>query len=460
MKKSSKKIYSIFIILSLTFGIIFSILIPLYQVPDEETHLNLLYSYLGNDIDFSESVNDFGDTERIITNYNEKVNLDNYLNFNEKLNILDKINKIDIHIIRYFPQTIGILISELFNLPVLISVTISEFFSVIFYTIICLITLKLMPVKKQTMMMIMLLPLCIQQMGSFSYDVVLISFSFLLISYIFYLKYDKKEINIKDLIKLFSILLIIALVKIPYVLLGLLVFILPKNKINLISKINKLYEKNKKIKLVITLIIVISIINIITFKYLLKISYIKALLAFIINPFDGIQLIIRTFKVNQLYYPMSIVGYFGWLDTPVSIWFLNFVVFCLLTVSILSKDTNKDNNTKNNLKIKERIYVLCLGIILSFIIVISLYSWTLLYLGIDNSNLSIIDYSKYFTYIRTVLGVQGRYFIPIIPLFLIPLDINIKIKKKKIILTLIQIIYYIILFIYMLLIILERYWIT
>ena len=54
MQKSSKKIYSIFIILSLTFGIIFSILIPLYQVPDEETHLNLLYSYLGNDIDFSE----------------------------------------------------------------------------------------------------------------------------------------------------------------------------------------------------------------------------------------------------------------------------------------------------------------------------------------------------------------------------------------------------------------------
>jgi len=451
-----KNIYKIFIVLSLMLGMIFSILIPLYQVPDEVTHLNLLYSNLGNDIYFTDYTNNYGDTTRIIGNYDEKINLDEYFSFDEKLNIIDKIKKIDIHVISYFPQTIGIIVSELFNLPILVAVTISEFFAVIFYTFICLIALRLIPIKKELMMMIMLLPMCIQQMGSFSYDMILICFSFLFISYIFYLKYKKKSIDIKDLGILVGILSVIALVKIPYVLLGLLIFILPTKKIILLDKIKKIYSKNKKIKLAFTLICVAIIVGFVLIKFLLKIDYVKVLFAFILNPIEGIKLIIRTLMKNYLYYPMSIVGYFGWLDTPVSILFLIFIIIFLLIVNLLSKD---NNSKKYNLKLKERIYILSLGIFLSLIIIISLYNWTLGYLGVDNSNLSIYHYSYYMDLLNSILGVQGRYFIPVIPLFFIPFDLNLNgIKNRKIILIILQIIYYIILFTYMLIVVLKRYW--
>lgn len=103
MKMEKKKIYIIFIYLSLFLGFIFSILIPLYQVPDEETHINNLYSYLGYNIEFNEENNEYGDTIRIIRDYDEKVDLENYVDLNKKLNIINNIKKIDIHIIRYLP---------------------------------------------------------------------------------------------------------------------------------------------------------------------------------------------------------------------------------------------------------------------------------------------------------------------------------------------------------------------
>lgn len=456
MKNSNKKIYKIFIVLSLFLGSFFSALIPLYQVPDEETHINQLYSFLGSKVDFSEQTNNYGDTTRIITNYNEKVDLNEYINFDKKINILNKINYVDIHIVRYFPQTIGLLISEILNLPIIVSITISEIFAVIFYTLICLIALKKMPIKKELMMMIMLLPIGIQQIGSFSYDMMLMCFSFIFIANIFDLKYKKENINAKDLLLLLGIILIIALIKIPYIILGLLVFILPKNKINLLNKIKEFYNKNKKLKITISIIIFL-IILILALPFIIKINYVKVLLSFVINPIGGIKLIIRTLMEYLDFYAISIVGYFGWHDTPVSILFGFFVIIILLITNLLSKD----NNEENKLILKERIFLFCLGVFLSLIIIISLFDWTLGYLEINNVNLSIKDYSKYISSIDAILGVQGRYFIPIMPLLLIPIDLNIKkIKHKKLILTIIQVIYYSIMIIYMFLIILKRYWIV
>ena len=252
--KKENIIYKNFAILSLFFGIIFSILIPLYQVPDEETHINEIYKFLGENIEFSEETNGFGDTERIIRNYNEKVNIKEYIDLDNKINIIDQVTKVDIHLIRYLPQTIGILTSELLELPIIFSVTLSEILAVIFYTFIGTLTLKLMPIKKEIMMMIMLLPICIQQTGSFSYDMMLNSMSFLFIAYIFNLKMVKHRVNNQDLIKMLLILTTIALIKIPYILLGLLIFIIPLNKISLINNIKKYINTKQKIFITISIL--------------------------------------------------------------------------------------------------------------------------------------------------------------------------------------------------------------
>jgi len=451
-KIKENKIYKYFTILSLFLGIVFSILIPLYQVPDEETHINEIYKFLGEEIDFGEETKDFGDTERIIKNYDEKVDIDKYFVFKTRIDVIDKVEKIDIHLIRYLPQTVGILISELLELPIIFSVTLSEILAVIFYTLICVLALKLMPIKKEVLMMIMLLPICIQQVGSFSYDMMLNSLSFLFIAYIFNLKLVKQKVNNKDLIKLLLLLLSITLIKIPYILLGLLIFIIPLKQITLINNIKKVI--NTRIKKIIT-IIILSILSVIGILFLSKISYAKVLISFIINPIDSLTLLSRTLVEHFGFYIMSIMGYFGWHDTPVSILFGVFIILSILIVNLLSKEKYNDKQLSK----KDNIYIFVLGIFSCIIIIISLFEWTINYNGIDTSNFTLSDFSYYVKNTYDILGVQGRYFVPILPLLIIPINLKIKKENKKQILKIIQIIYYLVLFVYMFIIIINRYWI-
>jgi len=445
------RIYKYFTILSLFLGIIFSVLIPLYQVPDEEVHINEIYKFLGEDIDFSEETNEFGDTERIIKNYDEKVDIEDYIVLDNKINIIDKIEKIDIHLIRYLPQTIGILISELFELPIICSVTLSELLAVIFYTIFGALTLKLMPIKKEVMMMIMLLPICIQQTGSFSYDMMLNSLSFLFIAYIFNLKLIKQKVDNKDLIKILLLLISITLIKVPYILLGLLIFIIPLKQIEIINSVKKIV--NTKIKRIIATMFILILIVVGLF-IISNISYVKVLIAFILNPIDSIKLLFRTLIEHLGFYVISIMGYFGWHDTPVSILFGIFVILSMLIINFLSKE--KYNN--NKLSRKDNMYVFGLGLFSCVITIISLFEWTLNYNGINTSDFVLSDFSYYIKNTYDILGVQGRYFIPLLPLLIIPINLKIETKNKKEILIITQIIYYLILFIYMLIIIINRYW--
>ena len=445
MKK--KKIYLIFIILSLVFGIMFSILIPLYQVPDEETHINSIYSFLGEEKNFLSETEYYGDTSRITNNYQEKVNLEKYFDFSKKINVLEEVKFVDFHIVRYLPQTIGIIISEIFNFPIVVSITLSEILAVLFYTTICLIALKKMPIKKEILMMIMLLPMSVQQMGSFSYDMILNAFSFLFIAYILHLKLEKEKIKNIDLIKLIMMIGIIAIVKIPYILLGLLIFTLPREKIFFLSKFKK-----KKINWLLFMLITL-LFGIVFYKYLITISYVKVILAFVLNPVGGVKLILRTILHSIKFYITTLLGNFGWFDVPVFNGFYVFIIFSILFVSLLS---NYDKKIFNQ---KEKLFILIFAIIFFFIIMISMFDWTLYYNGINTSNFTILDYTNYISSLKYILGVQGRYLIPIVPLLLILINFDINIKNKSKILMLYQYLYYVVIFVYMFIVILNRYWI-
>lgn len=453
--ENSKKIYIMFIMLSLIFGITFSILIPLYQVPDEETHLNYIYSYLENDdSDFIEETDYYGDTSRIVKNYEEKVNKSNYFDLSKKINIIDKIDHFDIHIIRYLPQTIGLLISELFNFPIIIAITFAEVLAVIFYTFTCLKALKLMPIKKEFFMAIMLLPIAVQQMGSFSYDMMLNCFSFLFIAYVLKLKFDDKKINNKNIIIIILLLALISFIKIPYIFLGGLLFLIPLNKYDCYDKIKSLIKRRKK-TCIFALSLVLILLGFIFYKYLFNLNYVKVIIAFIINPINGVILIAKTIINHIFFYAISTVGYFGWHDTPVSILFAFFIVISFIIINILSS-TKVTNNAISN---KEKLFLLIYTLLFFIVIIISMFDWTLYYLGTDTSNFSILNYSNQISNLNEILGVQGRYFIPIIPLLIILFlhDFKIKNNDKKILIY--QVFYYCVIYVYMFIIILKRYWI-
>lgn len=456
MQKKRNKLYLIFTLLSLILGIIFSIIIPLFQIPDEETHFNYIYSYFDDDINFCEKINNYGDTERIIYNSDEKVNVDKYFDLSKKIDVIDKIEYVDYHFIKHFPQTIGLLVSELFHFPIIIAITFSEVLAVIFYTVICLFALKLMPIKKESMMFIMLLPMAVQQMGSFSYDVLVNSMMFLFISYILYLKYEKKDVTIKEIVKLLLILCVIAIIKIPYIVIGFLILLIPRRKLSFNKKINKFFKivKNNKVYLFVIGIFILLLL-LFLFKYLLRCFYFKVLLAFILRPFDGIKLIIRSIISHGKFYLAGLLGYFGWLEVTYPIPMYLFIIISAIIISILNN--NDDYNNKKISKI-DKVFLLGLFIFISLILIISMYDYTLLYNKLDTTYFTINDYINYFSKTSAIVGVQGRYFIPIMPLLLIPFDLSIKMKNSERILVIYQICYYVITFGYTILLLFNRYW--
>ncbi len=454
IKINDDKLPKIFFIMSLVIGIIFSILFPLYQVPDELAHINMMYSELGMDVDFYEETNYFGDTARIISNYDEKVKFSSYFDFDKKLIISDNYSIPKITIIRHFPQAIGMIISEALSLPIVVSITVGEICAVLFYSVMGSLTLKRMPIKKEVMMMIMLLPICIQQMASFSYDAVLLPICFYFIAYILYSKFSKEIISFKDLLIILLLLSIIAIIKIPYVLLGLLIFIVPLKKISIYD----LIIKNKKKIIVIGALILVLLIP--AFVVILnKISYGRILLAAIIYIKDSLWLILRTLWQYKFGYLKELTGDFGWFDTPTAIWYTIFIFLSILFISVINYD--KDENVASSpFTKKDVIYIYSIGIVMVMIIMLSMLEWTLHINNLGSiSGISIKEFKDIFINLPLIEGIQGRYFIPIIPLFLIPIyNKKITIKLKKLNISIFLVIYYLVLVIYMMIVILYRYW--
>lgn len=241
-----------FVLLASLFGIIYSFTIIPWQTPDEWAHLKMIGEGFNNASLAEVLKDDMPFNEHFIKNNNEA-----HISIYELISVMTKKpsymlsdcipNGISYEFIRHFPAAIGIILGILLRLPTYWVMQLGELFSLLFYVIICNYALRLTPVKKHLFEVVMLLPMCIQQMGSINYDSVLLPLSFFFVAYILYLKYQKNKITIKDITFLSVILIIITITKLPYGLMGLMILILPWVKIVFPERLKKWAEMNKKI---------------------------------------------------------------------------------------------------------------------------------------------------------------------------------------------------------------------
>lgn len=214
-----------FIVLASLFGLIYSFTITRWQIPDERTHLrmigegfnNMMYAGIGESTNYS-----IGE-------------------------LLPKgISK---EFFRHFPAAIGILCGILLKLSPYWIIQLGELMSLAFYIIVCNRALQMTPIKKPLFEIVMLLPMCIQQASSINYDSVLLPLSFFYVAYILNLKYEKDKIVVKDFIMLCVILIFFAVIKLPYALMGLLIFLLPWEKIEFQGRMKKIKGIDKSIRI-------------------------------------------------------------------------------------------------------------------------------------------------------------------------------------------------------------------
>lgn len=450
-----EKIIAIFIFV---LGMFMSILVPTGQTPDEYSHLNMIGNSVGvkklapnlmKSIDI--------ETGNIAYHYDKKVNMKEQINSLRQKKMYTRKDmlprKISVTILKHFPATMGIYIGILLGLPAYWVLQLGEVVALIFYTYVCYKSLKIIPVKKTMLACFMLFPMALQQAASLNYDAVLIPLCYLFISYILYLKYEKERIELKDFICVIIVWAIITYIKIPYIFLVFLIFILPIEKIYI--SLGPVIIDEKMIKRmfvpVSVMMFIAIIIGVYTFR---KIWIVQVLYGFVMEWKRAIYLLSSTGKTWGEFLFVSTVGNLGWLDTPICL-SAAICVFAVVTMFALMRT----DSVEKNIAIKDFLIIEGTAIMLCLFVTIALTNHTIMVtLYGSESAKGTYEIRNALYQIPYIGGLQGRYYLPVCPLFFVPLPtpISLNSQKQNMVLKVMTIVLYI----YIIIILVKRYWIA
>jgi uncharacterized membrane protein len=131
----------------------------------------------------------------------------------------------------YWPQGLGIWIGRMLGASMYTCILLSRLCNLFCYILITYFAIRLMPVYRNLFTLIATLPMTLHQAASDSPDALLNAFCFLFIALCFYLAYDPDvKPNWKHTFGLGLLLAVIFMCKYVYVCIGLLVFIIPQKK--------------------------------------------------------------------------------------------------------------------------------------------------------------------------------------------------------------------------------------
>ncbi len=160
---------------------------------------------------------------------------------------------------------------------------------------------------------------------------------------------------------------------------------------------------------------------------------------------------------------VSLIGNFGYLDTPAELWFVIIgIVFVIVTAVTNVKKETKDFNESVSLKQgvwsgRDRVIMCLTWMADMYLITLSMVSHTakMLFYGTEAINVRL-DWHDTLYQIPYIGGGQGRYYIPILLLALLPMPKLLEAKEKMY--RILGFIFYIMAFIYTCSIIYYRFW--
>lgn len=439
-------------------GFIMMFLVPTWQIPDEYTHLQIIGDSIHNE-DFAPNLEQSMEIERgrVERNYSEKVDFDELKKAMVKTPEYTRKEMLprglDFSIIKHFPSVIGLYIGILIGLPAFWVLQLGELASLIFYTFVCYNGLKLLPIKKEMMFMTMIIPEMLQQAGSLSYDSVILPVCMFYICYILYLKFVKSKIGLKELLLSVLLPVLICYLKMPYVMLTLLIFLLPLNKIEIQLGKLKIDEDTIR-KWRIPAIVVIVILFILAVYLLRNNAWINLVFAMILEWKQSLYLLYQTVKTWGSFLAISSVGNFGWLDTPISLLFCIFIYVAILMVSFVNSD--KVNQYKLNGWDRTIIIVTLLLLVLLTTISLVNHTITIILYGVETAP-GTYDIRTALYQIPYIGGLQGRYFLPFISLLFMWIPQMKRVTSNVIKIGIIS--FETLTFIYIFYVLIARYWI-
>ena len=416
MKKNNTPLEKMFLLVALVLGVLFIVILPPGQSPDEVTHFKRVYG-ISDGILLPEEIEgmdgrvgseiptgtDFLSRDPGHGTYLEIVNeIDDGV---EEKSIQTYTSAALYSFVCYIPQIIGILIGRLFGFSVLGMSYLMEIFNFAVWVFLIYYSIKLIPKFKSVVLFISLLPITIQEATSLSPDALTIGLCTFFISYTLYLAYgERKKLERRDYAVVFASSAILGFCKIVYLPLVLLLLLIPKEK----------FKTNKNRWLFLGLLFVfIAIINmawlVISSRYLVEyrsgVNSKEQLIGIIQNPFRYLMVIFRSINTHAQLWLNNMLGMnlgaFKF-NLPSVLFYVTFSIMIVLFIQRVECFAYK--------KI-DRWIIAFVFLTIVILIMTSLYmQWTPY--GED-----LID------------GVQGRYYLPI--LMLIPLIFCTKKPKRN-----------------------------
>ncbi|MCR5700791.1 MAG: DUF2142 domain-containing protein [Lachnospiraceae bacterium] len=412
--KKSISIENVFLISASIIGMAYLLILPAYSVPDEGTHFSTAYEIsnrimkfdkqlesddlyvIGRDGDVSKDINYMTTLTTYRYIYNNLFNSVDNEAFNNNVLREKRIKRFPM--IAHLPQALGITIARAFNLSYSLVLFMGQFFSLISFVILTYLAIRVTPIGKHIFFAVAGLPMILHEATSFSYDGIICGFAFLLIAYLLKLIYDNNSIRLRDYIYTFLVAIILAPCKMVYSFISVIAFLIPHKRFN-----------NKKIEYFFKFVIVIVSISYAVWYNMGEVSNTTAgvhmvewageegyTVSYLLHNIDkAIMIYVTTIHEQTGYFIDGMLGgSLGWFDVDVPIE-LTMASILLLMISMNEKEYVY-------IRYREKLMFCIVFLVISVLIFATmLLAWT--------------PISR-----DSIVGVQGRYFIPVLPVLLLP----------------------------------------
>lgn len=406
------KLEYIYLTLGLTFGMVFVLSLPPYTAPDEGTHISTTYAFvsefLGEDPIFDEANHvisrgtdgDIGGEAQVsLVKFHDLYEAVKYPSGDLERDFA-RGGKLDVPFTCYLPQILGVLLGVLLKFSGFWTLYLGKVFAMLFFTICIFFSIKLIPWGKMVIMTVALLPMSMELASSFSYDCVLNALCILFISYTLHLICKKDKMTWKDFLFLGIIICVIAPCKMFYFLIAGMLYLIPKEK----------YKSKKTYWMMNTGILVagLTVLIIMRFQFLtshvggatpsaIEDATVNYSIATILGDIPhSISVLFNTAIIKSEFYYNSMWGnQLGSLQVYIPTFVITSFVLVLFTAGVC---TTREERVIYEPDAKFRWVNLGLSLLMFLGILAALWiGWTPVTYGV-------------------IEGVQGRYFLPFLPM--------------------------------------------
>lgn len=426
LREKNFSLHKMYLLCGLYLGTLYMVILPPLSAPDEWAHYTTAYK-ISSQLMGIEAVNedgyimvqaeemagnaqarpDAGEYQYFWGNYFGKETVDEMIPSNQRGN--------QTFLASYVPQALGITLARLLDLNYASRILFGRIFNLIWSVFAVSLAIKLMPFGKKIMFAVAMLPMSIHELASNSYDAWIIAFSMLFIAYCMKLAYEKERVDNRDVAVLACLIGLLAPCKIVYAPIIGLCLLIPKEKFGNIKR----WGVSAAIVLG-ALVVMMLIVNGQTLSWYAEAdvsdNYVShageqgyTFTYFLEKPVELPIIMLNTFKESGLLFLSTMLGWrLGQLDINLQMPDLFFVALVVLLVIFFIPDASEPRVFRKGNKA-------WMTVLICAVVFLTMFSMLVAWTAITSD---------------VITGVQGRYFLPLLPLVAMVLFRDGKLQMK------------------------------